>query len=184
MPNAGGRVPYTGADRDSRPAQYMFTALQTTHQHADAKAGVLAAVQATLVGTAPWWSRAALHAVRDGGPPGVLAGALLALFLGALFAGAGFLAAALRPRVLRPGCGNRYSFVHLATGPDILPSVAPPADGEGAEAARERRELSQTVRFLARVAVSKYRCLTGAVVCTAVMGVGAALLVVLRPLLS
>ncbi|MFE2281406.1 Pycsar system effector family protein [Streptomyces sp. NPDC059454] len=174
----------TGADRDSRPARYMFTALQTTHQHADAKAGVLAAVQAVLVGTAGWWSRPALHAVRDGGAPGVLAGVPLALFLGALFAGAGFLAAALRPRVLRPGGANRYSFVHLATGPDILPSVDPPGDGEQAEAARERRELSQTVRFLARVAVSKYRCLTGAVVCTAVMGVSAGLLVVVRPWLS
>ncbi|MFI1419568.1 hypothetical protein ACH4VX_16505 [Streptomyces sp. NPDC020731] len=176
-------MPSTGADRDSRPAQYMFTALQTTHQHADAKAGVLAAVQAALVGTAGWWSGPALHAVRDGGAPGVLAGALLALFLGGLFAGAGFLAAALRPRVLRPGCANRYSFVHLATGPDILPS-APPGDGAEAEATRERGELSQTVRFLAGVAVSKYRWLTGAVVCTAVMGVSAGLLVVLRPLLS
>ena len=180
-------MPSTGADRDSRPARYMFTALQTTHQHADAKAGVLAAVQAVLVGTAPWWSGPALRAVRDGGAPGVLAGVLLALFLGALFAGAGFLAAALRPRVLRPGGANRYSFVHLATGPDILPPTAPPGDGDEAEedeVARERRELSETVRFLARVAVSKYRRLTGAVVCTAVMGVSAGLLVVVRPLLS
>ncbi|NEC30599.1 hypothetical protein G3I31_18030 [Streptomyces sp. SID9913] len=177
-------MPSTGAERDSRPAQFMFTALQNTHQHADSKAGILAAAQAALVGTAGWWSRPALHAVGDGGAPGVLAGVLIALFLGGLFGGAGFLAAALRPRVLEPGRSNRYSFVHLATGPDILPPAAGGSGDEEAEAARERRELSQTIRFLARVAVRKYRCLTGAVVCTAVMGVSAGLLVVLRPLLG
>jgi hypothetical protein len=163
----------TGAERDSRPAQFMFTALQNTHQHADSKAGILAAAQAALVGTAGWWSRPALHAVGDGGAPGVLAGVLIGLFLGGL-----------RPRVLEPGRSNRYSFVHLATGPDILPPAAGGSGDEEAEAARERRELSQTIRFLARVAVRKYRCLTGAVVCTAVMGVSAGLLVVLRPLLG
>ncbi|MFD0429944.1 hypothetical protein ACFQ60_27285 [Streptomyces zhihengii] len=50
----------------------------------------------------------------------------------------------------------------------------------GDEAA-ERRELSLTVRFLAHVAVRKYRCLTVAVACTAAMGVSAGLGVVLLP---
>ncbi|NEY37008.1 hypothetical protein GTU99_33635, partial [Streptomyces sp. PRKS01-65] len=49
---------------------------------------------------------------------------------------------------------------------------------------QERRELSQTIRFLSQVALRKYRCLTAAVTCTTVMGVSAALLVVLRPVLD
>jgi hypothetical protein len=174
-------MPSTAATGEDRAAQYMFTALQTTHQHADTKAGVLAAAQAALVGTAGSWSGYALQAAERGGTKGALAGLLLALFLCALCGGAGMLAATLRPRVLRPAGANRYSFAHLATGPDILPAAGP---GGPEEAEAERGELSQTVRFLALVAVRKYRCLTAAVVCTAVMGVSAGLLVVLRPLLS
>lgn len=170
----------TGTRPDSRPAQFMFSALQTTHQHADTKAGILAAAQAALVGTAGYWSAPALHAASAGGPAGVAAGLLLALFLCAMFGGAGFLAATLRPRVLRPDGVNRYSFVHLASGPDILP-----ARGSGdRDSDQERKELSQTIRFLSQVAVRKYRCVTAAVVCTAVMGLSAGLLVVLRPVLD
>ncbi|MER6127586.1 Pycsar system effector family protein [Streptomyces sp. NPDC001795] len=172
-------MPSVGADPDNRPAQHMFSALQTTHQHADTKAGILAAAQAALVGTAGSWSGRALHTAERGGAAGVLAGTLLVLFLCGLFGGAAFLAATLRPRLLHSADANRYGFVHLATGPDILPS-----GGTGGEEASERQELSRTIRFLARVAVRKYRCLTAAVVCTAVMGVSAGLLVVLRPLLS
>ncbi|KDN79127.1 Pycsar system effector family protein [Streptomyces olindensis] len=169
----------TGARPDSRPAQFMFTALQTTHQHADTKAGILAAAQAALVGTAGYWSAPALRAAAAGGPVGLLAGLLLALFLCAMFGGAGFLAATLRPRVLRPAGANRYSFVHLASGPDILPA----RNAVDADPDKERGELSQTIRFLSQVAVRKYRCVTAAVLCTTVMGVSAGLLVVLRPVL-
>ncbi|MBX9365701.1 Pycsar system effector family protein [Streptomyces massasporeus] len=170
----------TGTRPDSRPAQFMFGALQTTHQHADTKAGILAAAQAALVGTAGYWSAPALRAASAGGPAGVAAGLLLALFLCAMFGGAGFLAATLRPRVLRPAGVNRYSFVHLASGPDILP-----ARGSGDhDPDAEREELSRTIRFLSQVAVRKYRCVTAAVICTAVMGLSAGLLVVLRPVLG
>ncbi|WP_371598609.1 Pycsar system effector family protein [Streptomyces sp. NBC_00564] len=170
----------TGAEPDSRPAQYMFAALQTTHQHADTKAGILAAAQAALVGTASSWNARALHTVEQGGTASVLAGTLFTLFLCGLFGGTAFLAAALRPRVQQPVGANRYSFVHLASGPDILPGAGQP---DGTDLALERKELSQTVRFLAQVAVRKYRCLNAAVVCTTTMGVSAGLLVVLRPLL-
>ena len=127
----------TGARPDSRPAQFMFTALQTTHQHADTKAGILAAAQAALVGTAGYWSPPALRAASAGGPAGILAATLLALFLCAMFGGAGFLAATLRPRVLRPAGANRYSFVHLASGPDILPArTSGEGDGDPGPGAR------------------------------------------------
>ncbi|WP_031043167.1 Pycsar system effector family protein [Streptomyces sp. NRRL F-5650] len=177
-------MPPTGTDPEHRPEQYMFGALQATHQHADTKAGILAAAQAALVGTAGSWSGQALHIAQSGGVRGVVTGSLLLLFLSGLLGGVASLAAALRPRVLRPGGVNHYSFAHLATGPDILPPA-----GHGDEEKRLRQEslgleLSSTIRFLARVAVRKYRCLTAAVLCTAAMGVSAGLLVAARPLLA
>ena len=116
----------TGQAADSRPAQYMFTALQTTHQHADAKAGILAAAQAALAGTAGAWSRQAVLAWERGGAAGVFAGALLALFVCGLIGGVVSLAAVLSPRLLRDPAVNRYSFVQLASGPDILPADGAP----------------------------------------------------------
>ncbi|WP_411071032.1 hypothetical protein [Streptomyces sp. cmx-4-25] len=189
----------------NRPAQYMFAALHATHQQADAKAGILAAAQAALAGTAGGWTRrAALAWERDGGP-GWVSGALLVLFVVGLVGGVVSLAAALTPRLLRDGGVNRYSFVSLASGPDILPAGGASGGGDtsgsasdsvsaagaagaaesagafAADEAAERRELSLTVRFLARVAVRKYRCLAVAVACTAVMGVAAGLGTVLPP---
>ncbi|MER5944557.1 Pycsar system effector family protein [Streptomyces sp. NPDC001904] len=172
----------TGQTAGSRPAQYMFTALHTTHQHADAKAGVLAAAQVALAGTAGAWSQRAALVWDRGGAAGVFAGALTALFVCGLIGGVVSLAASLRPRVLRDPGVNRYSFAHLASGPDILP---PPVEGAGPDdEAADRRELSRTVRFLARVAVRKYRWIAAAVVCTAVMGASAGLSVALLPLLG
>jgi hypothetical protein len=103
----------------------------------------------------------------------------LALFICGLIGGAVSLAAVLSPRLLRDRAANRYSFVHLRSGPDILP-----AENAHADEAADRQELSHTVRFLAHVAVLKYRWLTSAVVCTAVMGVSAGLSVALRPVLG
>jgi len=162
------------ADSDDS-ARFMLTALHTTHQHADAKAGILAAAQTVLVGTAGTWSRQAVHAWREGGATGTLALMILVLFVCGLLGGAGSLAAALRPRILRSPDGNRYSFVHLASGPNV-----PPDEATSRDAAAERYELSYAVRFLARVALLKYRYLMSAVVCTALMGAGAGLGVLLQ----
>ncbi|WKD37233.1 hypothetical protein KO717_13190 [Streptomyces xanthophaeus] len=152
----------------------MLTVLQTTHQHADAKAGILSAVQAGLVGTAGAWSEAALDALRRGGPLGWLAGVLLALFVCGLFGGAASLALALRPRVWRPAGPNDYSFVRPASTSDPSPPVT----------AEDERQLHAVIRFLSDVALRKYRCVTAAVVCTAVMGAVAGLCLLLRPLLG
>ncbi|MEH0420470.1 Pycsar system effector family protein [Streptomyces sp. B21-083] len=158
----------------------MFTALHTTHQHADTKAGILAAAQVALGGTAGAWSPRAVLVWDRGGAAGVFAGALLALFVCGLIGGVVSVAASLRPRVLRGRAVNRYSFVYLASGPDILP----PVDGvQPEEEEAHRRELSRTVRLLALIAVHKYRWLAGAMACTAVMGVSAGLSVTLLPLL-
>lgn len=238
------------------PGPTMLTALQSTHQQADTKTGILAAAQIALVGTCDLWTGSAVGAWRDGGAAGALAGLLLFLFAAGLLGGAGALGAALRPRLLRPRGVNRYSFAYLAAagggggggtsraartgsaavdGPgsaavgdpgsaavDALGSAAVgdpggvpdgPGDatgggtgsgtrgvtggvrgevtGDGApdavpghDPAADRRELAQTLAFLARVAVVKYRWLSGAVVCTAVMGAAAGLGIVLRPLLG
>ncbi|MEO3765283.1 hypothetical protein [Streptomyces sp. B8F3] len=173
----------TGQAASSRPAMYMFTALQTTHQHADAKAGIMAAVQAALVGTAGTWIRQSVLVCGQGGAAGAFAGTLLTLFVCGLVGGAVSLAGTLRPRMLRGPVSNRYGFVHLASGPDILPTDTLPAGGAHPDDASDRRELSHTVRFLAHVAVRKYRWLASMVVCTAAMGVSAGLSVVLLPVL-
>lgn len=164
---------------ESHPAQLMFTALHTTHQHADTKAGILAAAQAALVGTAGAWSAPALRAAADGGARGLIAGTLLVVFVAAMATGAGCLAAILRPRLLRPTNTNRYSFVHLTSGPDILP-----AHDDEEPPGPERLELSQTIRFLSQVAVRKFRWVTATVICTSVMGGCAGTLMVLRPVLT
>ncbi|MFJ4770598.1 hypothetical protein ACIP88_16005 [Streptomyces uncialis] len=223
------------------PGPTMLTALQSTHQQADTKTGILAAAQVALVGTCDLWTGTAVGAWRDGGAAGALAGLLLFLFAAGLLGGAGALGAALRPRLLRPRGVNRYSFAYLAAGggggsgggrgdggesgtpragrtasvavdaPAGLPDAPGAAAGDGMgdgtgdgtvdgtgdavpehdpdavpdhDPAADRRELAQTLAFLARVAVVKYRCLSGAVVCTAVMGAAAGLGIVLRPLLG
>ncbi|WP_328781416.1 DUF5706 domain-containing protein [Streptomyces canus] len=173
----------TGQAAGSRPAQYMFTALQTTHQHADAKAGILAAAQAALAGTAGAWIGRSTLVWERGGAAGAFAGVSLALFVCGLVGGVVCLAATLRPRMLRGPAGNRYCFVQLASGSDILPADPPSRAVANRDEAADRRELSHTVRFLAHVAVRKYRWLSGAVVCTAVMGVSAGLSATLLPVL-
>ncbi len=163
-----------------RASHTMLPALQTAHQHADAKAGILSAVQAALVGTAGAWSGAALDGWRRGGPLGWTAGLLLALFVCGLFGGAASLALALRPRVWRPTTPNDYSFVSLAAASEPPPLTSP----THTPAAEDERQLRAMIRFLSEVAVRKYRCVTAAVVCTAVMGTTAGLCLLLRPLLG
>ncbi|MFD7784578.1 Pycsar system effector family protein [Streptomyces nojiriensis] len=168
-------IPPTAPTAAPGPAsRTMLAVLQTTHQHADAKAGILSAVQAALVGTAGAWSEAALDGWRRGGALGWLAGALLALFACGLFGGAASLALALRPRVWRPTGPNDYSFVRLAAASDPSPPTT----------AEDERQLHAMIRFLSDVALRKYRCVTAAVVCTAVMGTTAGLCLLLRPLLG
>ncbi|MEU6657945.1 Pycsar system effector family protein [Streptomyces sp. NPDC046821] len=173
----------TGQAAGDHPAQYMFTTLQTTHQHADTKAGILAAAQAALAGTAGSWIGRSMSAWERGGAAGAFAGVSLALFVCGLVGGVVCLAATLWPRMLGGPAGNRYCFVQLASGSDILPSDPPSSADANRDEATDRRELSHTVRFLAHVAVRKYRWLSGAVVCTAIMGVSAGLSATLLPAL-
>ncbi|MFE1871942.1 Pycsar system effector family protein [Streptomyces sp. NPDC059496] len=174
-PTARTAAPAPAEGAPGPASRTMLTVLQTTHQHADAKAGILSAVQAALVGTAGSWSEAALDGWRRGGLLGALAGVLLALFACGLFGGAASLALALRPRIWRPAGPNDYSFVRLAAASDPSPSTT---------TAEDERQLHAMIRFLSDVALRKYRCVTAAVVCTAVMGTTAGLCLLLRPLLG
>lgn len=177
--SAGGIQPEPTA-----PDRHMLAALQSTHQHADSKIGILAAAQGTLVGTAGVWNRQAVRVWEHGGVAGTISASLLALFVLGLSGGAGCLALALWPRLLRPAAPNRYSFVDLARSPGVpastYPSATPPPDPISDRAADDR-ELAETVRFLAQVAMVKYRFLMGAVVFTTAMGLSAGLFLVLRP---
>ncbi|MFF8599411.1 Pycsar system effector family protein [Streptomyces sp. NPDC015232] len=175
-------MPTGDPDTRFRTAQLMLGVLQTTHQHADAKAGILAATQAALVTATVTWSGRSVHGWQRGGGAGLLAGLLLALFAVGLLVGAPALALALRPRVWRPAGPNVYSFRGLSTGPDVLP--ADPAAHALPDEAEERRELAEAVRFLAGVAVLKYRWLTVSLVGTALMAASSGLSLLLRPWLG
>ena len=164
----------------------MLAALQSTHQHADTKAGILVAAQGALVGTAGAWNRQAALAWEHGGLAGTISASLLVLFALGLSGGAGCLALALWPRLWRPAGPNRFSFVDLARSPVVPASTCPPHGppaGPLPDPAAERRELAETIRFLAHVAVVKHRFLMGALVFTTAMGLSAGLFLVLRPIL-
>lgn len=195
---AGGRQPEPTA-----PDRAMLAALQSTHQHADTKAGILAAAQGALVGTAGAWNRQAVRAWEHGGWAGAVSAGLLALFALGLAGGAGCLALAVWPRLLRPSGPNRFSFVTLArspvgtastcpaTGPAAVSAAGAPPDrwpdrypDRWSQHTAEHRELAETVRFLARVALVKHRFLMAAVVFTTAMGLGEGLFLILRPVLT
>jgi hypothetical protein len=174
----------------------MLAALQSTHQHADTKAGILVAAQGALVGTAGQWNRQAVRAWEHGGWTGAVSAGLLVLFALGLSGGAGCLALTLWPRLQRPAGPNRFSFVDRARSPvvpvapvapvaPVVPAAASPAKAPDdlADRAVEQRELAETVRFLARVAVVKHRFLMGALAFTTAMGLSAGLFLVLRPAL-
>ncbi|MFE2020687.1 hypothetical protein ACFW9O_21865 [Streptomyces sp. NPDC059499] len=145
-----------------------LSVLQTAHQHADAKAGVLAAAQAALVGTSGGWAADLVTAWREGGAAGWAGGALLIGFVVALGGGALCVALALLPRLWRPDAPSPYSIARPG------PTTAAEGGADGAE---------EVVGFLSRLAVLKFRLVAGAVMSTVTMAVCAGLAMVLRPLL-
>ncbi|MDX2851219.1 hypothetical protein ACH5AL_36580 [Actinacidiphila glaucinigra] len=143
--------------------------LQAAHQHADTKAGVLAAAQAALIGTSGSWAADMAATWRQGGFAGWAGGGLLAGFVVALVGGALCVALALLPRLWRTDTPSPHSFTR--PGP-----LTPDAGGEDSD--------EEVVDFLSRLAVMKFRLVAGAVLGTVAMGVCAGLAVVLGPLLA
>jgi len=170
-PNGGGSP---RPDQPGDPAA-MLASLQTTHQLADGKAGVLAGVQAALVVSFGPWVRSARDAWAHEALGAVLLDTLVALFALAFLSGVTCLALVLRPRLWRPASFNRYS-VHVLSSATAAPQGATGED----PAARARAEMWEACRFLAAVTVTKCRYATAAVICTAVMAATAGLCLLLR----
>ncbi|MEU0072110.1 hypothetical protein ABZ027_21560 [Streptomyces sp. NPDC006332] len=162
-------------DQSGDPAA-MLASLQTTHQLADGKAGVLAGVQAALVVSFGSWVRSARDTWAHEAFGVVLLDTLVVLFAVAFLSGVTCLALVLRPRLWRPASFNRYSVHVLSRAASAVPQGAPGED----PAARARAELWEACRFLAAVTVTKCRYATAAVVCTAVMAAAAGLCLLLR----
>ncbi|MFI8347085.1 hypothetical protein [Streptomyces sp. NPDC085596] len=151
-------------------AAVMLTSLQTTHQLADGKAGVLAGVQAALVVSFGPWVRTARSAWAHQAVSGVLLDTLVVLFAVAFVTGVGCLALVLRPRLWRPASFNRFS-VHALSAASASP---------GARTGPEGAELWEACRFMAAITVAKCRYAAAAIACTAAMAITAGLCVLLR----
>ncbi|MER8029344.1 hypothetical protein ABTZ78_10320 [Streptomyces bauhiniae] len=149
-------------------AAVMLTSLQTTHQLADGKAGVLAGVQAALVVSFGPWVRTARSAWAHHAAGGVLLDTLVVLFAVAFVTGVGCLALVLRPRLWRPASFNRFSVRAL--------SVTTPV----AQSDEQSVELWEACRFMAAITVTKCRYAAAAIACTAAMAITAGLCVLLR----
>ncbi|MGA5321259.1 hypothetical protein ACPCIU_12540 [Streptomyces seoulensis] len=151
-------------------AAVMLTSLQTTHQLADGKAGVLAGVQAALVVSFGPWVRTARSSWAQHAASGVLLDTLVVLFAVAFVTGVGCLALVLRPRLWRPASFNRFS-VRALSGSAPTPIAQP-----GPQSA----ELWEACRFMAAITVTKCRYAAAAIACTAGMAITAGLCVLLR----
>jgi hypothetical protein len=166
-PDGGGRM-------QGDPA-VMLASLQTTHQLADGKAGILAGVQAALVVSFGPWVRMARDGWGHRAFGGILLDALAALFAVAFLVGVACVALVLRPRLWRPSAFNRYS-VHAMS----RAATAPPGGAGGDPAVQAGAELWDVCRFLAAVTVTKCRWATAGLACTALMAATAGLCVLLR----
>ncbi|MFE2064942.1 hypothetical protein ACFXDH_21520 [Streptomyces sp. NPDC059467] len=159
----------------------MLVSLQTTHQLADGKAGILAGVQAALVVPFGPWARTARQSWAHSVLGSVLLDGLCVLFAAAFLGGVVCLALVLKPRLWQPASFNRYSVRALMDAVTVPPPGPAPQGGAGGDpAGGERAELWQACRFLAKVTVTKCRYTAAAVACTAVMATTAGLCLILR----
>ncbi|MFJ1913462.1 hypothetical protein ACIOGX_16260 [Streptomyces sp. NPDC088147] len=160
---------------DLRSGLAVYTSLQASSQFADAKAGILGAVQAGLLATAVPQGGVVREAWERGGPGAWVGVGLLVLHVAAFLPAVYCVAQALRPRLGPPPAPNRFSLPLLATA-DGTP---PPPDEDS-----EREEIWQLIPILARVAMAKHRYIARGVVWTGLMAVAAGLSLLAGPLLA
>jgi hypothetical protein len=153
----------------------VYASLQSSAQFADAKVGVLGAVQAGLMVAAVPQGDVVREAWDRGGYSGWMAVLLLGLHVAAFLPAVYHVVQALRPRLGPPPSPNRFSLPLLAT----MDSAVPPPDED-----RERQELWQLIPVLARVVMAKHRHIVRGVVWTGLMAVVAALSFLTGPLLA
>ncbi|MFD5033127.1 hypothetical protein ACFWM0_22310 [Streptomyces sp. NPDC058405] len=153
----------------------IYASLQASAQFADAKVGILSAVQAGLVATALPQGEVVHEAWKHGGPGAWVAFCLLVLHVTGFLPAVYCVVQALRPRLGPPPAPNRFSLPLLA----IADGTPPPPD-QG----RERQEIWQLIPVLARVSMTKHRYIARGVVWTGLMAVAAGLSLLTRPLLS
>ncbi|MEV3870684.1 hypothetical protein [Streptomyces sp. NPDC049906] len=152
----------------------VYTSLQASAQFADAKAGVLGAVQAGLMATALPQGGAVREAWERGGPLAWCAVILLLLQVALFLPAVHSVVQALRPRLGPPPSPNRFSLPLLASAD----GSTPPADEDS-----ERKEIWQLIPVLAQVAMAKNRHIGRGVGWTGLMAVVAGLSFAARPLL-
>ncbi|MFF8955083.1 hypothetical protein [Streptomyces sp. NPDC014894] len=152
----------------------VYTSLQASAQFADAKAGILGAVQAGLMATALPHGGAVRDAWERGGPLAWCAVGLLLLQATAFLPAVTCVIQALRPRLGPPPAPNRFSLPLLASADGSVP----PADESS-----ECKEIWQLIPILARVAMAKNRHIARGVGWTGLMAMAAGLSFAARPLL-
>ncbi|MEO3973817.1 hypothetical protein [Streptomyces sp. CAU 1734] len=161
-------------DAGLRSGLAVYTSLQASAQFADAKAGILGAVQAGLMAAALPQGSAVRDAWERGGPLAWCAVGLLLLQVTAFLPAVHCVIQALRPRLGPPPAPNRFSLPLLATADGSVP----PADEDS-----ERKEIWQLIPILAQVAMAKNRHIARGVGWTGLMAVAAGLSLAARPLL-
>ncbi|WP_461005487.1 hypothetical protein [Streptomyces capparidis] len=169
----------TGTDDEAtlglRSGLAVYASLQGAAQFADAKLGVLVAVQAGLMAVSVPQGGAVRQAWERGGPGAWVAVGLLVLHLAAFLPAVYCAVQALRPRLGPPPAPNRFSLPLLATL-----DGTPPTPGE----ARERDEVWQLIPVLARVAMTKHRYVGRSVMWTGLMAAAAGLSALIGPLVA
>ncbi|MEE4590662.1 hypothetical protein V2J94_01895 [Streptomyces sp. DSM 41524] len=173
--SAGGSTADEEVSAGLRSGLAVYTSIKAATQFADAKVGILGAVQTGLTAVTVPQSDAVRDAWERGGPGAWVAAGLLTLQVVAFLAAVYCVVQTLRPRLGPPPAPNRFSLPLLAAA-----DGAPPPPGED----REREEIWQLIPVLARIAMTKHRYISRSMAWTGVMAVAAGLSFVTGPLLG
>lgn len=172
-PSAGGSTADEEASAGLRSGLAVHASVKATTQFADAKGGILGAVQTGLMAVAVPQGGAVREAWEHGGPGAWISAGLLVVQVVTFLAAVYCVVQALRPRLGPPPAPNRFSLPLLAAA-----DGTPPPSGED----REREEIWQLIPVLARIAMTKHRYIALSTTWTGLMAVAAGMSLVADPL--